>query len=58
MARMVSGGIDPQAYNRQQRASRAGDGMKDLGDAYKKKGKAAAPPPDEGDGEDNCDNKD
>ena len=45
--RMVSRGIAPQAFNRAQRAERANqqhagnDGMKQLGDAYKKKSSAS-----------------
>lgn len=48
--RMVNRGIEPQAFNRAQRAERANqqkqasnDGMKDLEDAYTKKKSSAKP---------------
>jgi hypothetical protein len=48
--RMLNRGIQPQAFNRAQRADRASqqagnDGMKDLGDAYTRKKKSAASKP-------------
>ena len=46
--RLISRGIEPQAFNRAQRAERAtqqhagNDGMKDLGNAYTRKKKSSA----------------
>ena len=49
--RMINRGIEPQAFNRAQRAERANqqkqasnDGMKDLEDAYTTKKKGSAKP--------------